>query len=133
MAIGWLTLLKAVPWVDVAKKAPEIAESAKKLWSTISKKPSNSEIEIQSEPSSFTKDDQEIKWLKQQLTAIEVANTDLHTQMLASAELIKALADQNTQLINAVELNRKRIVRLTVLTIIVGIIAVYSLFSSFSH
>jgi len=131
MAIGWLTLLKAVPWAEVAKKAPEVAESAKKLWNTIAKKPSNPEIKVETENNLFSSQDQEVNWLKERLAANEAAYADLHNQILASAELIRVLADQNTQLINAVELNRKRLVRLAVLTIIVGIVVVYFLIARF--
>ena len=131
MAIGWLTLLKAVPWVEVARKAPEVAESAKKLWNTIAKNSSKPEIEVQTETTLFASEDQEIKWLKERLAANEAAYADLHNQMLASAELIKALAEQNTQLINAVELNRKRLVRLTVVTTMVAIAAVYFVITKF--
>ncbi len=135
MAIGWLTLLKAVPWVEVARKAPEVAESAKKLWNTIAKNSSKPEVEVQTETTLFTSEDQEINWLKERLTerltANEAAYADLHNQMLASAELIKALAEQNTQLINAVEVNRKRIIRLTVFITIVAIVAVYLMMTKF--
>ncbi|HEY0841475.1 hypothetical protein [Methylotenera sp.] len=131
MAIGWLTLLKAVPWAEVAKKAPEVAESAKKLWNTIAKNPSNPDIKVETENHLFSSQDQEVKWLKERLAANEAAYADLHNQILASAELIRVLADQNTQLINAVELNRKRLVRLAVLTIIVGIVVVYFLITRF--
>jgi hypothetical protein len=131
MAIGWLTLLKAVPWVEVARKAPEVAESAKKLWNTIAKNTSKPEIEVQTEATSFSSEDQGIKWLKERLIANEAAYADLHNQMLASAELIKTLADQNAQLINAVELNRKRIVRLTVLTTMVAIFVIYFIIAKF--
>ncbi len=58
------------------------------------------------------------------LALLKAANADLHTQMLTSAELMKALADQNTQLINKIELNRIRIPRLAGVTILIGIIAV---------
>lgn len=131
MAIGWLTLLKAVPWIEVARKAPEVAESAKKLWNTIAKNSSKSEIEVPAETHLFTSEEQEIDWLKQRLTANEAAYADLHKQMLASAELIKALAEQNAQLINAIELQRKRIIRLTVFTIMIGIISAYLIMNKF--
>ncbi|MDP3225514.1 MAG: hypothetical protein Q8M96_20455, partial [Rubrivivax sp.] len=32
MAIGWMTVLKLVPWGDVIKNAPAVAEGARKLW-----------------------------------------------------------------------------------------------------
>ena len=125
MAIGWLAILTAVPWVEVMRKAPEVAENAKKLWKTIAKKSPKSELEVRNEHSVFASEDQEISWLKERLTAIEAANSDLRNQMLKSAELIQALADQNAQLIIRMELNRKRILRLAALTILIGVIAVY--------
>ena len=121
MAIGWLALLKVVPWGEVAKNAPVIAENAKKLWGAIARKSPKQEVEI---PIEFTSKDQELKWLKDKLNILEAANAELHNQMFTSAELMKALADQNTQLINRIELNRTRILRLAVVTIIIGIIAV---------
>ncbi len=122
MALNWLTLLKAVPWGEVARNAPVIAENAKKLWSTVARKSPKQELEVRNV---FTSEDQEINWLKDKLKTLEAANTDLHNQMLTSAELMKALADQNAQLINRIELNRIRLLRLAVVTIIIGIIAVY--------
>ena len=110
MAIGWLALLKAVPWADVAKKAPEVAESARKLWNTIAKKSPKPNLEFRAEHTGFTSNDQEIDWLKERLAATDAAYSDLQGQMLSSAELIKALAEQNTHLISRVELNRKHII-----------------------
>lgn len=131
MAIGWLTLLKAVPWVEVARKAPEVAESAKKLWNTIAKNSSKTEVEVQSETNSFASEEQGMDWLKERLAANEAAYADLHKQMLTSAELIKTLAEQNAQLINAIELQRKRFVRLTVFSVIIGIITAYLMITKF--
>ncbi|WP_294246780.1 hypothetical protein [Propionivibrio sp.] len=47
--------------------------------------------------------------------------------MLASSELIKALAEQNTQLIQNIEANRVRVLRLTGITAFIAIIAVAGL------
>ena len=125
MAIGWLALLKVVPWIEVARKAPEIAESAKKLWNTVAKKSPNPEWAVQNEHAAYTSEDQEIGWLKEKLAAIEKANAELRNQMLTTSELIKALADQNAALVKKVEINRIRIVGLAALTDIIGIITVY--------
>jgi hypothetical protein len=122
MAIGWLALLKVVPWGEVARNAPVIVENAKKLWGSVARKSPKQELEI---PIEFTSEDEEINWLKDKLNTLEAANADLHDQMLTSAELMKALAEQNTQLINRIELNRIRLLRLVVVTTIVGVIAVY--------
>lgn len=32
MAIPWMTVLKLVPWNDVIRNAPQIADAARKLW-----------------------------------------------------------------------------------------------------
>lgn len=39
MAIGWLTVLKLVPWGEVVKNAPAVADGAKKLWDSVGRKP----------------------------------------------------------------------------------------------
>ena len=124
MAIGWLAILKAVPWAEVARKAPEIADSAKKLWTTVARKSPQPELEMRTV---YASDDEDGNALKNRLAKVEAANAELHNQMLTTSELIKALAEQNTQLIDNVELNRKRITKLTYLTIVIGIIALYCL------
>jgi hypothetical protein len=125
MAIGWVALLKAVPWGEVARKAPEIAESAKKLWSTVARKPPQPELEMRTV---FASDDEDVSSLKQRLAKVEATNAELHNQMLTTSELIKALADQNTQLINRIELNRIRTIRLAAFAIVIGLIAAYCLY-----
>ena len=122
MAIGWLALLKAVPWGEVVRNAPEIAENAKKLWGTVARKSPKQELEVRN---AFTSEDQEINWLKERLITIEATYSELHNQMLTISELIKALADQNTQLIKSIELNRIRILRLAAISIFIGLIAAY--------
>jgi hypothetical protein len=122
MAIGLLALLKSVPWGEVAKNAPEIAENAKKLWGTVARKSPKQELEVRN---IFTSEDQEINWLKERLITIEAAHSELHNQMLITSELIKALADQNTQLIKSIELNRIHLLKLAAISIFIGLIAVY--------
>ena len=115
MAIGWLTVLKSVPWGEVISNAPKVAEGAKKLWNAVAKKPPSPGM-----PSSGAQDPHAVARLQSQLN-------DLHSQMLASSELIKALAEQNTQLVRRIELNRVRVVWLGAVTAIVAIVAVCAL------
>ena len=122
MAISWLALLKALPWGEVVRNAPEIAENAKKLWGTVARNSPNQELEVRNV---FTSENQEISWLKERLITIEAAYSELHNQMLTTSELIKALADQNTQLIKSIEVNRIRVLRLAAISIFIGLIAVY--------
>jgi ABC-type lipoprotein release transport system permease subunit len=51
-----------------------------------------------------------------------VATAELHQQMLESSALIKSLAEQNTQLVQRVELNRKRMLMIGVLTVVLAVV-----------
>ena len=121
-------VLQSVPWTEVMKNAPKVADGAKKLWNAIAKKnpPSPEELSSTEQPI-LLPEDQVVARLQRQVAALESATTDLHDQMLASSELIKALAEQNTQLIQGIEVNRIRMLRLIGVTVIVGILAATNL------
>lgn len=127
MAIGWLTVLKLVPWAEVIRNAPMVADEAKKLWGAVTKKPPAPKPPSASVRSVLVPEVQSFASLQAQITALETAAADLHEQMLASSELIQALADQNTQLIQRIEANRIRILWLAATVAVLGIIAVTSL------
>ena len=127
MAIGWLSIIQLVPWSDVIRNAPKVAEGAKKLWDTVSRKQPALEVPAASAQPALSPEAQSIALLQTQLAAAEAAISDLHHQMLESTELIKALADQNTQLIRRVEANRIRVLWLAGITVIVGVVAAISL------
>ena len=127
MAIPWLAVLQIVPWTDVISNAPKVAEGAKKLWNAIGKKPAVPEMEAPREDPALSPEAQAIATLRAQVAAMEVAAADLHEQMLASSELIKALAEQNTQLIRRVEANRVRVLWLAAALAVVGVVAVANL------
>jgi hypothetical protein len=112
MAIGWLTVLKSVPWEEVISNAPRVAEGAKKLWQTVSRKP----------PSPGTAPP-----LESQLAHLRAAVNELHDQMQASSELIKTLAEQNAGLIRRIELNRVRLRWLSAALGVVSVVAVWAL------
>jgi hypothetical protein len=127
MAIGWIAVLQMVPWSDVIKNAPKVADGAKKLWSAVAKKPpaappANTGSSVQLSP-----EGQGIAALQAHVLALEDAVHDLHEQMLASSELIKALAEQNTQLIRRAEVNRIRLLVLAGATAVVAVLAVVAL------
>ena len=54
------------------------------------------------------------------MQALEETVKSLQGQMQASSELIKALADQNTQLVNRIELNRVRLQRASIVAASLG-------------
>lgn len=123
MAIGWLTVLKSVPWVDVIANAPRVAEGAKKLWGAVNKPPPVPDMAAEKAESAGSPEAQAIAILQARLATMEIATADLHSQMLASSELIKTLADQNTQLVKRIETNRIRLLWLAGTMVVVGIVA----------
>ena len=114
MAIGWAAALKLIPWSEVISNAPMVADGAKRLWSTVAKKPASSQADTEvSAPASALESQIDIR-TNARLVVLEAAIADLHAQMVASSGLIQALADQNTQLIARVEANRARVRRLVI-------------------
>ncbi len=127
MAIGWLNMLKLVPWTDVVKNAPVVADGAKKLWSSVAKKPAVPDPVVVPEPASPSADALSISALKARLGAAEQATAGLQKQMLESSELIKALAEQNIQLVERVEVNRRRLLWVAAATVLTAVVAAISL------
>lgn len=132
MAIGWLTVLKWVPWGDVISNAPRVAEGAKKLWSTVAKKPPAAMPAMKSPPEQAP-DAVSIAQMRVQLDAALFEISDLHQQMLASSELIQALAEQNTHLIKRVEVNRLSVLWLAGIMLALGMVGVINLVFMFDR
>ncbi len=109
MAIPWLTVLQAVPWGKVIENAPKVADGAKKLWGSVGRKPAAPQVT----PSNTLNTPDQAR-----IAELEAAVAALQAQMLASSELISALAEQNTEVIRRAELNRRRLVALAVITLL---------------
>lgn len=120
MAIGWLSVLQAVPWSDVIANAPKVAEGAKKLWSAVARKPvpSAEDLTQPTEAEAMSPHAQALAALDARVAAVETAAAQMHEQLLASSELIKALAEQNAQLVQRIEANRVRLAWLTWVAVI---------------
>ena len=125
MAIGWMTVLKLVPWGDVIKNAPVIADGAKKLWDRAGRKPLAAEGTSPpgSDLAAAWADQDVVTSMQARLAEAELSITLLHEQMQASSALIKALAEQNTELIRRVEINRVRTLWVVGLLVVFGAIA----------
>lgn len=80
MAIGWLTALKLIPWRDVVENAPTVLRTARKLWDK--------------HPPPDTSLQQEVASLREEARR--------------AAQVIESLAEQNTRLVQAVEILRVR-------------------------
>ncbi len=125
MAIGWLTVLKLVPWTDVVKNAPVVVDGARKLWSNVAKTP-DAAPPARAEPSTQnTSASDGLAAIGAQLAGVEATAADLRQQMLESTELIKALAEQNAQLVQRVETHRRRVLWLTGFTAVLAIFVAF--------
>lgn len=122
MAIPWLVVLQNVPWRSVISNAPKVADGAKRLWDAVSGQPP-----VQVPPGrpavAPASDAEALAALQARLLAMEEATDALHTQMLASSELIKSLAEQNAQLIKRIETCRVRLGWLAAAVLAVGSVA----------
>ncbi|HWU85096.1 MAG TPA: hypothetical protein VN028_07155 [Rhodocyclaceae bacterium] len=120
MPISWLSVLQAVPWTEVIRNAPRVAEGARKLWSSVGRKGGESstadaaDAALANDPAT-------------RIAQLETTVGELHAQMQASAELIKALAEQNAQLVARIESNRRRTLGLgiVVLGLLIAVLVPY--------
>lgn len=116
MAISWLAVLQSVPWSDVIKNAPKVAEGAKNLFDTVARRVRKTEAAAAQAPVNtesptgmpLSAEAQAIAALETRLAAVDAALAELNAQLLASSQVIKDLAEQNTQLIQRIEANRVR-------------------------
>ena len=131
MAIPWLAILSNVPWKDVIDNAPKVADGAKKLWKTVAKKAGPSESANTSVTPTHSSEEQTIASLDTRIIELKNEVAALHDQMLASSEVIEALAEQNTQLIKSIEIFRGRVLRLGLLTVTLSIVALLALYRTF--
>ena len=109
MAIGWLTVLKSVPWSDVVSNAPKVAAGAKKLWNAAGAKPPAAPNAAPLAQTALLPEAQAVAALAARIGLLETAAAELKSQMAASSELITSLAEQNTQLILRIETQRRRL------------------------
>lgn len=108
-----LTVLSSVPWGQVIDAAPKVAEAATRLWHAATRKKSDA-------GTGDAAQDQAAATPAQQLAALQGQVEELRTEMQAASELIKALAEQNAQLVQRVEANRQRLLRLSLLALAAG-------------
>jgi hypothetical protein len=104
MAFSWIAAFKVIPWGDVIAAAPTVARTARDLWRGLSK--SRSAETVASADGAATGGtaptaDAEIRSLRADLT-------ETRAQLLASSEVLQALAEQDEKLVAAIEVLRVR-------------------------
>lgn len=123
MAVAWIDLLKNIPWGTVLARAPDVAESASKLWNSVGRQQQRAEAESEhAEPEPANP----LIALDARLDSVEGAVADLRQQMNQCTGLVAQLAEQNSMLVARAEMGRRRIIQLSVATggaILVALIA----------
>jgi len=126
-------VLQMVPWGEVIKNAPKVADGAVKLWSSVSKKKVYDETGSEISDVILASDPEAVEKLEYRLQAAEQTITDLQAQVVQSAEVIKELASQNTQLVAQIESNRKAVTVLGValaIALVAGVVQAVVLFGA---
>ena len=108
MAISMLTAFKVIPWSDVLTAAPYIVQGAEKLWNVITGKTALQRSAGQGGKHALSQS-QSLAALNDRVHSLELLTSELHKEVLLSSELIKSLAQQNAQLVQAVDILRVRI------------------------
>ncbi len=123
MAIPWLTVLQAVPWSDVIRNAPKVADGAKKLWQNVGRTPGAATEAVSTAPGR----EDPLAALQAQAAAQQTALAELQQQMQSASELIKTLAEQNTGLIRRVEALQLRLRWLAAVLVVLAALATWLL------
>lgn len=123
MATGLITVLSNVPWSDVIRHAPKVAEGARKLWDRARGKAVEPEP-VLAPPPAMTAEQQALATLEARTAALQAAVLDLQSQMAESSALIKELADLNEQMIQHVQAQDRRLWWLGVASVALGLAAV---------
>lgn len=111
MAI-WLTALKLVPWVDVIEATPKIVQAARRLLGK--KRPIQPAAQVTTTPENGALTDIGASRLQARIELLESGQQ-------ASASVIESLAEQNAQLVRAIESLRVTVTWLVRALIAMGI------------
>lgn len=120
MALGWISVLKLVPWGGVIEATPQIVQAAKKLLGSTKKKDADPVTNNNANAGLYA---QAPAPVTVQLQHLQERIVRLEQEHQASAVLIQSLAEQNAQVVLAIEALRQRSQRLTVATsvLVVGL------------
>ena len=108
MAMRWLVSFKSISWRKVLSAAPSIADGARRYWSSVTekgslfpKRPVPAEEQVYSP-------DPSISAIEKQMQALELRTAQLGEEIILSSGLIDKLAEQQSQLVQAVDILRVR-------------------------
>ena len=113
--MGWVTALKLVPWGDVLEATPQILQAAKKLLGSTRQGTADAAAGTLAGAG-----DAATPPVALQLQQLRERVARLEQEQQESAVLIQSLAEQNAQVVQAVEVLRLRNQRLTAAIALLG-------------
>ncbi len=123
MAIGWLAALKLVPWSTVLEAAPHIVKGARSLIAKTKKAPSATTT-TPPPPEESLSDSDKLTNLNRRFHEMQANIVELNNEQKSSAELIQLLAEQNAQIVKAIDIFRRRTKLLIVICGILSVVTV---------
>lgn len=99
---GWLTALKLVPWGDVVKSAPQIAEGARRLWQSVGT-PRRPKPTVEEVPVAVAGNE------AQAITALTGRVAQLERELAEATGLIHSMAEQDKQLVGQIAQLQRRL------------------------
>lgn len=109
MPLPWMTVLQHVPWGDLISNAPKIADGARKLWQRARHESPAPPVEVPAAP------------IDERVTRLHARVAALEQDTASASELIRALADQQAQLVVALDAVKRRQRRMLWVGSLVGI------------
>ena len=109
-----ITVLSNIPWGQVIDAAPRLAEGAGRLGEAAKNLRKSKSAPPDAAAPSTANPPTDAEQLKARVCELEGTVQELREQMQASAEVIKDLANQNSLLVQRVEISRSRLVRLAI-------------------
>lgn len=117
MAFGWISAFKAIPWSELIAATPVITQGAKKLWEQVGK---TRTVAKKKEPA--INKTPPISSIDQRFDEMTMRIEELEEEQKLSSELISELAEQNKQLIGAINVLNQR--QKWLAAIVIGLIAI---------
>jgi hypothetical protein len=102
---GWITAFKVIPWGELIAAAPTVVKGAQKLWAAVRK---------QDAPQAAGQGPEAGQ------RALEAQVEELRKELTAASELVTRLAEQNSRLIEAVDVLRVRTRLLLVVSLVMA-------------
>jgi len=106
--IGWLAAFKTIPWKEVLIAAPSIAQGAGKLWSRVTRRGKQVWPEGAPFEDKLSSPPETLAAIEARLVFLETRTREISSEAASSSELIKSLAEQNSRLVQAVDILRLR-------------------------